>query len=152
MRRKLKPGSRHHAGPTREKTVCNASISPMIPPTTRAWQSLINWRNSLAKSVTSLTLWIPVIAARAESGCIQGIRNYRQGSTFSPRREPFSEWRSLSGTLGYPFNERGLGYPGKLFTMLKVRISLRDKKIDSQPWQHPTGGKPQRGIDIGIPT
>lgn len=134
---KTKARSRHHVGPTRERIVCNASISPMIPPRTRAWKSLINWRNILAKSYYQYPFVGGLLcAARAESvSKASGIIDKdRQGSTFPPRRGPFSEWRSLKVDFcAIPSMNGGWGTPAKSFRMLKVRISLQDKKVDTQP-------------------
>lgn len=59
-----------------------------------------------------------LVAARAESvSKASGIIDKdRQGSTFTPRRRSFSEWRSLDGFSRYPFNEWRLGYPGKIIS------------------------------------
>ena len=42
--------------------------------------------------------------------------------------QAFKRGAALAEFWAIPFNERGLGYPRKLFRMLKVRIALEDKK------------------------
>lgn len=97
-----------------------------------------------------------LFAARAEgvSKASGIIDNDRQGSTFTPRRGPFSEWRSLkNGFFRYPFNEWRAGVPRQNhFGCLKLGSTLKIRKLTHSRDQHPTGGKPQRGIDICIDT
>lgn len=116
----------------------------MIPPRTRSWKPLINWRNILAKSITGIPLWADSYLQQGRTSVSKAsgiIDNDRQGSTFTPRRGPFSEWRSLKTDFSaIPSMNGGWGTPATSFWMLKVR-NFQDKKVDTQPWPTPNWWK-----------